>query len=227
MARIIDFENFSQTPPTSSEESEPDKYQNIADEYEASQTRPRNKGGGTKKFNPQNASSKTAHASNRERLKGERAVNAEQRISDQLKLFPVENLPQKTLEKINDYADWVDAYIRTGAVELNPDRNDSPDVKYKNIKKSQGAGGQRVNKSATAVLCTHLLTGAFALGNSESEAIKNEKVAFSLLRRRLEDHLEDWKLVLNDVQDEEERKAKIKETTTEAIKNIKPKKGKK
>lgn len=53
--------------------------------------------------------------------------------------------------------------------------------------KTSGPGGQRKNKSETAVRITHLPTGIQALGN-ESTQKASKKAAFKTLLERLEEH---------------------------------------
>ena len=78
-------------------------------------------------------------------------------------------------------------------VEVMPEISSDIDIKIKSddlkvdVFKASGAGGQHVQKNATAVRITHLPTGTVVSCQNERSQVQNKEVALKILRGKLYD----------------------------------------
>jgi peptide chain release factor 2 len=90
------------------------------------------------------------------------------------------------------------------AVDVTPEIDDDIviDIKEADVRidtyRSSGAGGQKVNKTDSAVRITHLATGIVVAVQNERSQQKNRSVAWKILRSRLYDYEEKKRLAVKD-----------------------------
>jgi peptide chain release factor 2 len=90
------------------------------------------------------------------------------------------------------------------AVDVTPEIDDDIviDIKESDVRvdtyRSSGAGGQKVNKTDSAVRLTHLPTGIVVAMQNERSQQKNRGVAWKILRSRLYEHEEKKRAAIRD-----------------------------
>ncbi|HYG67704.1 MAG TPA: peptide chain release factor 2, partial [Anaeromyxobacteraceae bacterium] len=93
------------------------------------------------------------------------------------------------------------------AVDVTPEIEDDIviDIKEADVRidtyRSSGAGGQKVNKTDSAVRITHLPTGIVVAVQNERSQQKNRSVAWKILRSRLYEHEEKRRMALKEVEE--------------------------
>jgi peptide chain release factor 2 len=93
------------------------------------------------------------------------------------------------------------------AVDVTPEIEDDIviDIKEADVRvdtyRSSGAGGQKVNKTDSAVRLTHLPTGIVVAMQNERSQQKNRSMAWKILRSRLYDHEEKKRQAVLDAQE--------------------------
>ena len=97
------------------------------------------------------------------------------------------------------------------AVDVTPEIEDDIviDIKEADVRidtyRSSGAGGQKVNKTDSAVRITHLPTGIVVAVQNERSQQKNRSVAWKILRSRLYDHEESKRKAARDVEEAQKK----------------------
>jgi len=93
------------------------------------------------------------------------------------------------------------------AVDVTPEIDDDIviDIKEADVRidtyRSSGAGGQKVNKTDSAVRLTHLPTGIVVAVQNERSQQKNRNVAWKILRAKLYDHEEKKRAAARDAEE--------------------------
>jgi peptide chain release factor 2 len=93
------------------------------------------------------------------------------------------------------------------AVDVTPEIDDDIviDIKEADVRidtyRSSGAGGQKVNKTDSAVRMTHLPTGIVVAVQNERSQQKNRNVAWKILRSRLYEHEEKKRAAIRDAEE--------------------------
>jgi len=97
------------------------------------------------------------------------------------------------------------------AVDVTPEIDDDIviDIKEADVRidtyRSSGAGGQKVNKTDSAVRLTHIPTGIVVAVQNERSQQKNRGVAWKILRSRLYDHEERKRQVVRDAEEAQKK----------------------
>ncbi len=93
------------------------------------------------------------------------------------------------------------------AVDVTPEIEDDIviDIKEADVRidtyRSSGAGGQKVNKTDSAVRMTHLPTGIVVAVQNERSQQKNRNVAWKILRAKLYEHEEKRRMAVKDAEE--------------------------
>lgn len=137
----------------------------------------------------------------------ENKENAEKNRKEEVKLALAKELEQSPIKKLNKeqipeaieyYSKWVVKSVRQGYPHIS---DLDKDIDYVQTR-SSGPGGQNVNKTSTAVVAKHLLTGIYARSESR-DMLENKKDSRQKVLDRLEKHISNWKTLLKNIAEEE------------------------
>lgn len=117
----------------------------------------------------------------------------QEKLEDGL-LMVLDNLPgsedqEQNEESILQYVSWIEENLAKMS-SLDPSQLEV------SFSKSGGPGGQNVNKRETKVSIVHKPTKIRVVNDQSRSQKDNRRLAEEGLRKRLEDHLRDWKMYL-------------------------------
>lgn len=130
-----------------------------------------------------------------------RRKETEDRVIKSLLHFPKSDNPEVNQKNIERYMDWL-----LKSFEFNEPYIRTEDLDYSQHK-AGGPGGQNVNKVANAVLYKHMVTGLFANAKESRNTIENRTEASAILYEKLQNLINDWKVVLNGIEREKQGEA--------------------
>jgi protein subunit release factor B len=136
---------------------------------------------------------KTISSIRREAVERHEATNVQEastRILDVISKFPKLKNSQEEDAFVQAYIDWVNRAFKTGTSLVM-----GSEVS-KITSKSGGPGGQNVNKRETRVQLRHIPTNIRAESSETRDQKQNEAKAAGKLREQLQEHLQDWRIVL-------------------------------
>jgi len=133
---------------------------------------------------------------NKENAEKNRAEQSQINLKKDLEHFPSKNLSEgRAFELIQNYSDWVGKSLQDKYPFFT---NIDKEIEYIQTR-SSGPGGQNVNKTSTAVIAKHLLTGMFSRSEDSRDMIVNKRNASSKLFSKLEEHIKSWGIYLKNV----------------------------
>lgn len=191
-----------------------DKYDDLAEEYEVTSRGDRRSGsGGKKRRDPRSETFKKAREEGVNNAEAARKEKAQGLIKKDLQHFPVDKKSgkEKIAGAVTLYSDWVMASLQQGELIYDAES----DFDYKQVR-SQGPGGQNVNKVSSAVVCVHKISGIGARSEISRNMPVNKAAALGSVQLRLEEHIGNWSVYLKGV-GESEREAKIQKLLRESL----------
>jgi hypothetical protein len=151
----------------------------------------RNQGGG-KSTHKGPKTAKRIREIQRENAEKSRLTEVENNLKKELQHFPFNEFNEETVE---NYSDWVCKSLN----DNYPYFTDlDGDIKYTQSR-SSGPGGQNVNKTSTAVMAKHMLTGIFSRSEDSREAVSNKRDVLAKLLVKLEGHIKNWNIYLKNI----------------------------
>lgn len=169
--------------------------------------------GGGKKEHKGPKTSREIGKFNKENAEKKRVDEAKSLVIKDLEKSPINNISvEERINAVDFYAEWVKKSLEQGYPYIS---NIDKEIEFTQTR-SSGPGGQNVNKTSTAVIAKHLLTGIYARSESR-EMLNNKRDSLSKVLEKLEIHIKNWKIYLGSVS-EEDRINKIKNLVESVLK---------
>lgn len=165
----------------------PDDYLDLEDERRG---RPKHS---KKRKGPPTASDRIGRGEEIRLAKESRVIKAKEKIKKHLSSFSDIETDGGQVQA-QKYIKWVKDSLKTNCPRFDPENKDTVKIDY--FTSSVKAGGQHRQKNQTAVRATHLPTKIVAQNQDERIAEQNKKAAIETLVQRLEDHLDLWKIII-------------------------------
>jgi hypothetical protein len=171
-------------------------------EYEDYENEFVEKGGGGGGKRVRSSDSKTSNAA-REESRGNaresRAESAGRRILSDIERLLKTRGPERE-RSLGNYVAWVNLSLESGLRE-NGHFIENPlvgpeDLRYENTLPQLHAGGQKAQKTSSAVTVTHIPTMISAESQETRSQEQNRNKATEVLTLRLQEHLSNWRAVL-------------------------------
>lgn len=170
-------------------------------------------GGGRKNEHKGPKTSREIGNINKEGADKKRLEQAQVNLTKDLEHLSLKNLSEERVaEFANNYSDWVGKSLEQGYPYIS---NIDKEIEFTQTR-SSGPGGQNVNKTSTAVIAKHLLTGIYSRTESR-EMLSNKRDSLSKVMEKLEKHIKNWKIYLGSVS-EEDKINKIKNLVENILK---------
>ena len=170
-------------------------------------------GGGRKNEHKGPKTSREIGKFNKENAEKKRVDEAKSLVIKDLEKSPINNISvEERINAVEFYAEWVKKSLEQGYPYIS---NIDKEIEFTQTR-SSGPGGQNVNKTSTAVIAKHLLTGIYARSESR-EMLNNKRDSLSKVLEKLEIHIKNWKIYLGSVS-EEDRINKIKNLVESVLK---------
>jgi len=170
-------------------------------------------GGGRKNEHKGPKTSREIGKFNKENAEKKRVDEAKSLVIKDLEKSPINNISvEERINAVDFYAEWVKKSLEQGYPYIS---NIDKEIEFTQTR-SSGPGGQNVNKTSTAVIAKHLLTGIYARSESR-EMLNNKRDSLSKVLEKLEIHIKNWKIYLGSVY-EEDKINKIKNLVESILK---------
>jgi len=136
-------------------------------------------------------------------------------LKNDLEKSPIKNLNESQIPgALEYYSLWLIKCLDNTDTE-NLHKQWETEIEYSQTR-SSGPGGQNVNKTSTAVIARHILTGFSSRSESSREMLDNKDNSRNKLISNLDRHIENWKKYLNDFS-KDSRQSEIEDFVKSAI----------